>query len=137
MSNTSISKINVLLGCFKTTPALVITSKQTLSRTFHFLQFTSYNATYPPNPLEIYPRTIVHMLTSVRAAENRADSLISWAFPTFTLLWNTPFHTTTCAEIIISRWFMTFPVDILCYCTMMSCYSYLDPALCITCQAHN
>ena len=33
------------------------------------------------------------MLTSVKAAENRADSLISWAFHTVTLLRTTPFHT--------------------------------------------
>lgn len=46
-----------------------------------------------PNPLEVYPRTIVHMLTSVKAAENRVDYLISGAFPTFTLLWTTSVHT--------------------------------------------
>lgn len=46
-----------------------------------------------PDPLEVYSRTIVHMLTSVKAAENRADSLIPGAFPTFTLPWTTPFHT--------------------------------------------
>lgn len=86
---------------FKSTPELEISSKH---HTFSNKPSKSpKDSSFPTayiiyshisrNPLEVYPRTIVHMLTSVKAAENRADSLISWAFLAFTLLWTTPFHT--------------------------------------------
>ena len=80
-----------------------------------------------PNSLEVYPRTIVHMLTSVKAAEKRADSLISWGFSyIYTAVDDAISHKQRCAGVIMRRWFMTFPVDILCYYSIMSSYSSLD-----------
>lgn len=78
---------------------------------------------------EVYPRTSVHMLAPVRAAENRAGSLILLGFffssrpAVVHRCGNTTSHMQRYSEVVMSQCFMTFPWGHLYHCVIMSTYS--------------
>lgn len=104
-----------------------------------FISFTSHHVTpHLRQSPEVYPRTSVHMLAPVRAAENRAGSLILLGFFFFsrpTVLHccgNTTSHMQRYSEVVMSQCFMTFPWGHL---IPLRYNEHIPPQ--VDCQAHN